>query len=263
MKKLIPFLSFLFVLQTIVSAQTFQPKQFDTEDKGVIYKKEFSIDLKILQTNGFALGVNFGKLVSYHTTRFWHFEFGELKHPKEFRKNVEIQSGIPSSPRSYIFGKQNNLFVLRGGFGIKRYLSEKAKRKGVAVGYSYEYGPTLGLLKPYYLELWPNQDNFGGFPVGERYSPENEDRFLDPFNINGASGLTKGLGEINIRPGVHGQFAFHFDWGAFDEVLKALEAGIIVDYFFQDVPLMVEVENVENTPLFINFYVNLQFGKRW
>jgi hypothetical protein len=32
--------------------------------------------------------------------------------------------------------------------GEKKYFSEKAKRRGVAVGVNYEIGATLGLLKP-------------------------------------------------------------------------------------------------------------------
>lgn len=243
--------------------QTFQPKQLDQESAGVVYQKEFTMDLRILQTNGFGIGVNFGKLKTYYKTRYWHIEIGELKNPKEYRQNANSATNFPGSPRSYIFGKQNNFFLLRGGLGMKKYLSEKASNKGVAVGYSYEIGPTIGFLKPYYLELPVQNDQFGGYStVSEKYSEETADRFLNTNLITGSSGIAKGMGELKPVPGIHAQFAFHFDWGAFDEVVKALEAGIILDAFPRKVPILVELENVENTPIFLNLYVNLQFGKR-
>jgi hypothetical protein len=59
--------------------------------------------------------------------------------------------------------------------------------------------------------------------------------------------------------------ALHFDWGAFDEFVKAMEAGVMVDFYFKKVPIMVETANgdIENSPLFINLFINIQLGKRW
>lgn len=245
-----------------LSAQTFQPKQLEQESSGIVYEKEFTIDLRILQTNGFGIGVNIGKLKTYYKTTYWHFELGELKSPKEYRQNANAMSSFPGSPSSYVYGKQNNFFVLRAGKGWKRYLSEKASNKGVAVGYSYEFGPSLGLLKPYYLELTATSDFFGNYTVSEKYSEETANRFLNKALITSSAGIGKGMGELTPIPGIHAQFAFHFDWGAFDEVVKALEAGLILDVFPRTVPILVDLENVENTPVFLNVYVNLQFGKR-
>lgn len=262
----------LFFLISIVGFSAAQPAVFSTDqvytgEQGVIYNKEFSIDFKI-HTNGFGLGVNVGTLKTYYLTRFFNIEIGELKHPREFRQNFDFQ--LPGSnriSRAFIFGKQNSFFVLRGGVGEKRYLSEKARRKGLAVGISYEGGPSLGIQKPYYLELLRFLDAGNDFVIrSERYSEENADRFLNINNIYGSSGFSKGLNEINIQPGIHTKVALHFDWGAFDEFVKAMEAGLMVDAYFSRVPIMVESEltnNAENQRLFLNLYVNFQFGKRW
>ena len=47
--------------------------------------------------------------------------------------------------------------------------------------------------------------------------------------------------------------------------LKAIEAGIMFDFYFKKVPIMVEndVIDAENRPFFINLFINLQLGKRW
>lgn len=243
-----------------------QGQNFYNDQKGVLYNKEFSMDMK-LHTNGFSMGVNIGELKSFYLTRFIHISIGEIKHPKEFRQN-DGQISLTQVSRSFIYGKQNNLFTLRAGLGEKRYFSEKAVRKGVAIGWSYEAGGTLGLLKPYYLQLL-NSLEPGSLEFiirSEKYSDETAERFLNIDRIQGASGFAAGLGEISVMPGFHGKLAMHFDWGAFDEFVKAMEAGVMIDVFLKKVPIMVEsdlVGNTENRPLFVNLFLNLQLGKRW
>ena len=134
---------------------TFQPKQDSYESKGIVYDEEMTFDLQFLQTNGWSLAFNKGKLKTYYLTPYYHFSIGGLKHIKEYRQQSFDATGISSigNSQSYVFGKQNSLYVLRAGYGQKRYFSEKAKIRGLAVGVNYEFGPTLGLLKPYYLDL--------------------------------------------------------------------------------------------------------------
>lgn len=266
MKKAFSILFFGLLFLQVNAQETFQPKPLEPASKGVIYNSELAFDLR-LHTNGFALGANFGKIRTYYKTRYFHVGIGELKHHKENRANLDRSNSSGRLSRSFVYGKQNNLFVTRIGYGEKRYFSEKAKRKGVAVGISYEGGFTAGLLKPYYLELLSTENSNPGpsslqgtFTV--KYSEENQDYFLNPWNIFGSSSWTRGLTETSIIPGIHTQFAVHVDWGAFDEYVKAIEAGIMVDAFIRQVPIMVELEGVENRPFFVNLFINLQIGKR-
>lgn len=267
------FVLIIFLVLSIWSlqAQTTLPggqNYYEEEKKGIVYNKEFTVDLK-LHTHGYALGVNIGKLKTYYLTQFYNIELGEIKHPKEFRQSFDFQSPQTSKvSRAFVFGKHNNFFVLRAGYGEKRYFSEKAKRRGLAVGISYEAGPSLGILKPYYLELVRFVDgDFNQFVIrSEKYSEDNRDTFLDITSIYGSSGFSKGLSQLSLIPGGHAKAAVHFDWGAFDEFVKAIEIGAMVDFYFQTVPIMVEspeVPNVENSPVFINLFINLQLGKRW
>ncbi len=255
----------LFSLSLFGQSTYSSDPNLDPDSKGILYEKEFAIDFT-LHTNGLALAVNFGKIKTYYKTQYYHIQIGELKHPKEYRQNIESLGGFPTrSSRSFIFGKRNNLYMIRGGIGGKRYFSEKAKQKGLAVGMSYEFGPSLGITKPYYLELIRRSpDNTSNIIVSEKYSSENRDDFLERDLIYGASGVTRGFtfSELGFVPGAHAKIGAHFDWGAFDEVVKALEAGIMVDFFIRPVPIMVEVDNVNNRMLFINLYLTLQLGKR-
>lgn len=132
MKKVIFILSIVALCFLQLNAQQTLPggQNYYEENKGIVYNKEFTVDLK-LHTHGYALGVNIGKLKTYYLTQYYNIELGELKHPKEFRQSFDFQSPQTSKvSRAFVFGKQNNFFVLRGGYGEKRYFSEKAKRRG-------------------------------------------------------------------------------------------------------------------------------------
>lgn len=225
-----------------------------------MYSKEWAMDLA-LTNNGWMFGLNFGKLETYYKTKFWHVSIGEIKHERETRRNISISTPNQIS-RSYVFGKQNNLYVLRGGWGQKVYLSEKAKRKGVAVGYSYEFGPSLGLLKPYYLEVVPTDGSPGFRPQNIRYSEADHDLFTNTNRILGPGGWANGLGQLSPAIGGHARIAAHFDFGAFDDFVRAIEGGIMIDAFARRMPILVADELNHNRPVFINFFVNVQLGGR-
>jgi hypothetical protein len=257
----------LFFLPVLATAQqTLSIGQNNYENKkGIIYNKEIAFNLK-LHTNGIAAGMQFGTIKTYYKTRYWGIEFGELKDTRETRQNRNNQIiNIDGSFRGFIYGKQNNFYALRATFGEKRYLSEKARRKGLAVGISYSAGPTLGLLKPYYLVLrYVENPAFNNYR-SEKFSSANEARFLDIDNIYGADSFAKGLGELKFLPGAHAKFAMHFDWGAFDEFVKAFEVGVMADFYLKKVPIMVEsplINNSGNQALFLNLFINFQLGKR-
>lgn len=266
MKPFIYILICYFILSADLAAQeTFQPRPENTGAQvGLIYDREVNTDIR-LHTNGFAFALNFGRIKTYYKTKYYHFEIGEIKHPKEFRNPFNDNFNRTNSGSSFIYGKRNNLYVLRAGLGGKRYFSEKAKKRGIAVGASYAFGPTLGLLKPYYLTLrYPvDSPNNGEMDITEAYSEANRSLFLDHNSIVGAAGFTRGFSALKIRPGIHAKGGLHFSLGAFDEVVKAFEAGFMFDWFFTEVPIMVPLENNENKSYFLNLYLNLQFGKRW
>lgn len=226
---------------------------------GIIYNRETAFNLTLHTARSFAASLDRGKLITYDRTNFVSIGFGELRHSKEMRQSAD--PSVSRSFRPYIFGKQNNLYAIRGAWGAKKYFSEKSRQRGVAVGMSYRLGPTLGILKPYYLAL----RRVGDSPttsriMHERYSEENAGVFLDNTRILGASPFTRGFDEISLLPGGSGALALHLDWGAFDEFIKAFEIGIMADVFLRPAPILVGEQGSRQA--FINFFVNLQFGKR-
>jgi len=229
------------------------------EQVGFLYNRETTFNVRLATNRSFGFGMEWGKLRTYNKTKTLSLGISEMKHPKEQKQNAA--PSVRRSSRPFVYGKQNSLFVLRSGWGFKRYYSEKAKQKGVAIGISYSIGPTLGLLKPYYLALnYPETGSYSGRLLLQKYSAANDSIFLDNSKILGAAPFTKGLSEISIIPGGTASIAYHMDWGAFDEMVKALEIGFTIDVFAKKTPIFVD--NSQNQQVFFNFFLNLQFGKR-
>ncbi|MCC6816365.1 MAG: hypothetical protein IT267_08140 [Saprospiraceae bacterium] len=236
-----------------VSGQSSEIPQ--TVRKGVIYKKEKSFDLAI-QTNGYYLGYNIGKIHKYNYSTYFHIDLGHLKDPRE--QKVNQNSTIGNYLGNYIYGKQNDLWNIRIGRGVNRYFSEKSRKRGVAISMRAEAGLLIGLLKPYYLQVNERQDNINRL-IDIRFSDERKEQFLSRNDIKGASGFAKGLGELNIKPGAFGRIGLGFDPGAYEKYVRAIVFGVSLDVYSGRVPIMA---TEKNSFLFANFFFNLQFGKR-
>lgn len=240
----------LFAQATILQAKT----------KGLIYTQEKTMDLGLCP-GGFALGFSKGYIKSYHTTPFWHAELGRLKHPKEYRQVSELVGTRGAKP--FVYGKQNSFLIARLLRGKKKYLSEKARTKGVAVGWQYAGGLSLGLMKPYYLKLQydfdPINPNSGKIRTEKYDEDTNRAVFLDSRSIIGAASFWTGIKETKVIPGIHARIGVLFDWGAFDENAKAVDVGVMVDVFPKPVPIMIDAKNY---PFFLNLYINFQLGRR-
>ncbi len=232
--------------------------------KGVIYRKEIAFDAR-LHTNGMAFAINFGDIITYRRSKYYHIELGYIKDPREQKQTRNVGFLFNTSSNAFKLGKQNTLFTLRGGVGRKIFISDKAKRKGIAIGYSYEFGPTIAILKPYYLDLQYQVEEDGQTKIelrSEKYSVENAEKFLTFNQIYGSSGFSKGLKELSFIPGGQAKIGLFFSLGAFDEYIKSVELGLMADAYIRKIPIMVETDNVSNKPYFINLYIHLQLGKR-
>lgn len=247
----------------LYSQKTFQPKTIDVNWKGIIYRQERTLDFN-LHPNGYSIGYSAGKIETYYRTKYYHFDIGVLRDPRQYNQNKNIPGGFAKIADDFHYGKQNHVYTIKAGRGTKKLVSDKARRRGVALGYNFMFGPTIAILRPYYLELIYVQENDGRFRnslVSEKYSKANQDKFLDINSIYGSS-KGKGWGELDFVPGVQSKLGFFFSPGAFEKIAKSLEIGIMGDLYLRSLPIMVATENISNKPYFINLYVHLELGKR-
>lgn len=228
------------------------------EEEGVLaYNKQTVFGLK-LRTNGYGLLFELGRSKSPRFTNLYLFELTEIKHPKEERQ--QTTNGIFSN--SFVYGKINNFYQAKLGFGQQYILGQKGNKNGIAVMGIYQGGLSLGLLRPYYLNVSP----VNGDDRDIKYDSRDSVIFLNG-KINGSSGLGKGWNEIKMKPGAFVKTALRFDFGRFNETVQAVEIGVSLDAYSQKIQIMAPQDTngqpaVKPQQLFFQAHIAILFGKR-
>ena len=220
------------------------------EEGALVYNKQSAFGAK-LNTDGYGFFYEHGKYKTIATTNLWWIELGERKDPKEKRAVTGDGSGFQIG-NPFIYGKINNLYYLKLGFGQQRLIGGKDVKNGVAVSAVYGGGISAGLVKPYYVD---GLDSTGTLQR-VKYSPETENIFLTP--VSGVS-FTKGFNELTFVPSVHARLALRFDYGHFNELLSAIETGVNAAYYTKDIDMMY---NQPGKKFFFNAYVSIVVGRR-
>lgn len=210
--------------------------------------------------------------INLHTAG-WGLNFSLLKNKTAFKARVlkleivglnshkQVKSFNPfyEDARGYHYGKQYSFYAIRPSWGYKKVLTDKLRKNGVEVGYVWNIGPSIGLAKPVYLEiLRDGPTSTSRTIVVERYDVDKH--FHE--DIYGRASSLLGWGEVNVFPGLHGNFGFVFEYSNNKTGVKALEAGVAFDGYGKTIPVMA-LEGSENRQFFLNFYLSILFGKKY
>lgn len=225
------------------------------EEGALIYQKQSVFGIK-LNTDGYGIFYERGKYKTLFKTNIWWVELGEHKHPKEEKISLTDASGIFTIGNPFIFGKINNFYNLKVGFGQQRLIGGKGNKNGVAVSAVYGAGISAGLIKPYFLTI---EDKNIRELRDIKYEPSTDSLFRDPTVITGSAGFTKGFSDITVVPGAQARLALRFDYGRYNELLSAIEVGVNAEYYTKDIKIMLDNPSKK---FFFNAYVCLAFGKR-
>jgi hypothetical protein len=219
----------------------------------IVFARQTAFGIK-LSTDGYGGFIELGRMKTLRKANLYWLELGERKHAKEEKLAKSGFLGFAGNP--FIYGKINNFYFAKLGFGQQVTLGNKGNKNGVAVSAIYGGGLSLGLLKPYYIEI---KDPISGANRNIRYTDTTASLFLDPSIILGSSGFGKGWGELKVVPGAHVRTALRFDYGRYNEMLSALEVGLNAEFYSKTIPQMVQ--NKEKR-FFFNAYAALTFGRR-
>jgi len=215
----------------------------------------------VFSTKGYVRSQDSRQSDMFHNMRFYQVELSEKKHPKEKKAPTEQNLVGDQPPRPYIFGKINNFYTLKLGMGYRRMIAGKPEPGTVSIHWIYAGGLSIGMLKPYYVDAYVRQDNSGTLAVQSiKYSDSTKESFLDPRNVVGSSGFAKGLGELQIVPGLHVKTGLHFDFAASRKTKMAVEVGVSAEVYSKNIVIMA---NQDTFPYFANAYVSIEFGRRW
>jgi hypothetical protein len=222
------------------------------DEEGVlIYTKQTIFGLH-LRTNGYGLFFEKGKSKSPTISTIFDIEFNEIKHRKEDK--LPNGTGGISFGNPYIYGKLNNFYQFQLGLGQQRILGQKGNKNGVAVSMIYKGGLSMGLLRPYYIDVLDNTRANKTI----KYTPEDSALFVSGF-IVGGSGLGKGWNELKFKPGIYAKTALRFDFGRFNEVVSAIEIGLSADFYSDKIPQMLFQKEKQ---FFYQGHISVMFGHR-
>ncbi len=263
--------SFLFLLAWIIAvsalAQNNQP--YPTKDKkaakrqrinnlmkmeeegDLIFNKHSVFGLR-LATDGYGIFYERGKFKTNYKTMLFQFELNEKKSPKDHKVAAAGNNGYNFN--SVVVGKLNNFYQFKMAVGQQYLIGGKGNKNGVAVTALYSGGISIGLLKPYYIDVTdPANTDKGEFR--SRYPTAFDSNYV----VQGASGFFVGWGDLKVKPGLNAKAAMRVDYGRFNQTITAIEVGATGEYYFSKIPMLAYVSQKH---FFFNAYVSIMFGKR-
>jgi hypothetical protein len=216
------------------------------EEGEIIFNKQNVFGIK-LNTDGYGLSYEIGRFKSPRVANIFQIEINEKKHKKE--KRTSLLNGFNFN--SVIYGKLNNFYQVKLSAGQQRIIGGKGNKNGVGVMAIYTGGVSVGLQKPYYVDVIDQAQ--------QRYRKTYPDIIDSNYLEQGASGFTVGWNKVQPKFGLTAKAALRFDYGRFNETVSAIEVGLNAEYYAQKVAQMAY--NPEKN-FFFNAYISLLLGRR-
>ena len=218
------------------------------EQQTVFFRNERSFAI-LLNSDGLGVSYREAKRKNYLNKSLLEIDLGTLRHPKEYKVSNPYTTGTGT----FVFGKMNSAYFLRGGIGHQREIYKKADLGGVAVRYFYSAGPVLCFYKPIYYRVL--------YPITTIEYEIKEEKFgvsiHDPSDIYSKASVFKGIGETKVLPGLYAKAGFNFEYSKEDKIIHAIEAGAQINAFPKSVPIMADADN---KAIFFSLFVSYRFG---
>lgn len=221
------------------------------EEGNLSFRKTSAFGIE-LRTDGYGAFYELGRRTSARWANIYTLEISEIKQKNEEKVNT-LQNLFANS---FVYGKENNFYQAKIGFGRQYILGQKGNKNGVAVIASFSGGVSVGLLKPYLLQI---EDSTGTRDISYQ---QDSLAFLgggNNTNIVGSSGFTKGWNQLKVKPGLFVKTALRFDFGRYNETIQAVEVGMSLEAYSDKIPIMI-YSNPQR--LFFQGHVAFVFGSR-
>lgn len=164
--------------------------------------------------------------------------------------------------KRYVYGKLNYFGILSPTVGISRNILPLNDLNLINVRGIIRAGPALGLLSPYYLEIFkPNPNSpFVGEREVEAYNPIEHTY----SKIVGKANLLSSELDVNMKVGLTVQAQAVVDFSRSSRYISGVSLGLSSHVFFNDVPIMADLGGkINNQQLFLSGNLGIIFGNRW
>lgn len=224
-----------------------------SDEAQIFYRNERTIG-GILSSNGWGAEYMKAKRKDAFSSYTFGGGLGVLNHPKEYKSQSPYTAGWG---RSYVFGKLNEVLVLRGGAGFQKEIFSKYDKGGIAIRYFYGGGLSLALLKPiYYLKILRIDYETGQVIYDQsRFDPDYMQSIYDIFD---RESFFVGINETKIKPGFYLRGGLSFEYSSSERVVNALEGGLQLEGFLSELPIM---SGSDNQQFLLSLFIIYRFGK--
>ena len=214
----------------ISNAQNISPVKFEVSSGASVNTRgglPSGLDLQIL-----------GYKDKYHQLG-GRIEFQNVKHQKELKYPL-------GNTGSFVYGKINHLISIRPQFVYSKNIFLKEKENGVKINYNLLFGPSIGLVKPYYIRYY-NEDS-------QTYSVEPFSTTNTNIKID-SQGILYNLKESKIIYGVNASALLDFELSQNSLIFWGIKLGITTELYPSGIQILpTNSPNKAFTFLFINLY---------
>lgn len=239
-------------LSIILFAILFSADALFGQNKNVLedldYNTEYTFGFN-WNTNGDILGgfnFKYSKRRRANIFDAYMVELVNVKHPKEMRISHD------STVNQFVMHKQNYLFVLRPQYGKEIVLFRKDKGEGVQMNLMLAAGPSIGIVKPYFIYYGINSLNYQTVA----YDPDKTSILTNTY---GSAGFFDGLSQSKLRLGLNAKVSCLFEFGAFSNNLTGAEIGFLAEAFTKKIIILSQESNRN---IFFSAFINVYFGAR-
>ncbi|MBC7934957.1 MAG: hypothetical protein H7Y86_06320 [Rhizobacter sp.] len=219
------------------------------EEEGVITLRKHTVFGGKLTSDGYGGFIEIGRARSVKKAMLFQLEITEKKHNKEEKTSNPDFGGT----RPYIFGKINFFYPVKLGVQMQYLLGNKGNKNGVSITGNLGGGVSLGLLRPYLFD-----DDKNGERTWIGYDSPDSLLYLNGPEYGGP-GFGTGWKKLKVTPGLYVKPAVRFDYGRYNEMVTAIEVGLIGEFYSKKVPQMIYQKQRQ---FFFSAYVALVFGRR-
>lgn len=251
----------LIVSGLLLSVQSSKAQRTDTEEDN--YRTVTTFGVTTNTNSGVIGGLAFrqskqlsGTLFGVPQARYLSIELVNVKHPKE------LQSSINSIGSRFIEGKENYLFVLRPQYGREVKLFQRNADDGIAVNGILAVGPSIGIIKPYFLEV-TSGNRSRTVPASE----VNGFATATGETVTGSGGFFQGLDKSKLTVGLNVKAALSFELSAFRNNTTGVEIGFLTELFPNKIIIIPNIDPNNkredgNRSFFTSGYITLFFGSK-
>ena len=202
-------------------------------------------------TNSGLLG-GFSFLKTFQNRSFVNLD---LTNTKDYR---EFDSPYSYNGKTYVEGKLNYLINLRPEYGRQWILLKQASDGGTSLNGRLATGPTIGIQKPYYVDIVYTDVSSGRTATKSVPMASALNNTYNKSIISGEGSLFSGISEAKFIPGWHLKTALEFKFETLKQNYLAVETGFIVDYFSQPIEIL---NQTAPRSVYTTGYVTFFFGK--